>query len=104
MSNLSRMLQTTRAILDEQAPKQQPPFFTRTTWLFAELEELATPAEASLFRDIKIARLNSYVAALLPPLDRLDASTALMEPGRLRHERGQLVKWIREQIERETRL
>lgn len=106
MSNLSRFMHTAREILDDADRKKcghdMAPFFVRTTWLFAELEELATPAEASIFVRIKVARLSKAVLALGPLLDLIDANTAAMESGRARHERGQLVAWIREQIIKET--
>lgn len=105
MSHLSRMMHTARVILDEQdrkAGKAQPPFFVRTTWLFAELEELGTAVEASLFAEIKIARLSNEIGALSGPLTQIETITALMPSGRQRHERGQLTTWIREQIEREV--
>ncbi|MCC8963720.1 hypothetical protein H8A95_15730 [Bradyrhizobium sp. Pear76] len=106
MSTLSRMLTTATAILAEQdqdaGRKDQPPFFLRTTWLFAELELLAPPVEENIFQRIKIARLSKDVAALGPLLDLVDANTGVMEDGRRKHERKQLVSWIREQIAREV--
>lgn len=105
MNTLSRMLTTATAVLAEQdqraGHRDQPPFFLRTTWLFAELELLAPPAEENIFKRIKIARLSKDVAALGPLLDLIDANSGVMEDGRRRHERKQLVAWIREQIARE---
>lgn len=105
MSALSQFMHTARQVLDEQdrkaSGKDQPPFFVRTTWLFAELEELGTTVEASLFVEIKIARLGNDIGALSSPLTQIETITALMPSGRQRHERGQLTTWIREQIERE---
>ncbi|MCC8949319.1 hypothetical protein H8A97_30510 [Bradyrhizobium sp. Arg62] len=105
MNTLSRMLTTATAILAEQrqrvGQKDQPPFFIRTTWLFAELELLAPPAEENIFQRIKVARLSKDVAALGPLLDLIDTNTGVMEDGQRRHEREQLVGWIREQITRE---
>ncbi|QOZ25327.1 hypothetical protein XH93_18300 [Bradyrhizobium sp. CCBAU 51753] len=103
------MLTTATAILAEHdqraappARKDQPPFFIRTTWLFAELELLAPPAEENIFKRIKIARLSKDVASLGPLLDLIDSNTAVMEEGQRKHERRQLVGWIREQIAREV--
>lgn len=105
MSALSQFMHTARAVLDEQDRKaanpDQPPFFIRTTWLFVELEELALPIEASLFDEIKIARLNNDLCALSGPLIQIETITALMPSGRQRHERSQLTTWIRDQIKRE---
>lgn len=105
MSALSQFMHTARAILDEKdraATKDQPPFFVRTTWLFAELEELALPGEANtLFAALKVARLRQSIASVAPLLATIEANTAAMEIGRHRHERSQLALWIREQIERE---
>lgn len=101
MSALSRFMSTAREILDEQAPKAQPPFFVRTTWLFAELEELALPVEASLFAEMKVARLSSDIGGLTGPLTQIETITALMPAGRQRHERQQLTNLIREHIKRE---
>lgn len=104
MSALSRFMTTAREVLDEQErPKTQPPFFTRTTWLFAELEELALPVEASLFAAMKIARLSNDIGGLTGPLTQIETITALMPAGRQRHERQQLTVWVREQIKREPR-
>jgi hypothetical protein len=107
MSSLSQFMHTARAILDEQdrkaaAPaKDQPPFFVRTTWLFAELELLAPPSEEEIFKGMKIARLGRDIKAVLPLLDQIEANTKAMDAGQRRHEREQLVTWIREQIGRE---
>lgn len=106
MSPLSRFMSTTTAILDEQYPKcarpDQPPFFVRTTWLFAELEELAEPGEAQIFTAIKVARHRQNIAGIGKLLELVDVNSAVLADGRKRHERGQLCKWIREQIAREA--
>lgn len=107
MSNLSRMLHTTRAILDEQdrkaGRKDQPPFFIRTTWLFAELEELADPGEADIFAAMKVARLRQNVAGAAALLNLVAANNETIADGRRRHERRQLCGWINEQIAREEK-
>jgi hypothetical protein len=102
MSALSKFMTTASAILDEKAAKTQPPFFVRTTWLFAELELLATPDETVLFADIKIARLHGDIAAVTRIVERFGATTEQMPSGRVRHERRQIAGWIKEQIERES--
>lgn len=110
MSTLSTFMHAAREILDEQdriatnqaARKEQPPFLVRTTWLFAELAELALPAEAETFKAITLARLAGDLARIGLLIHLIDASEAEM-PGRQRHERRQLCVWIREQIEREPR-
>jgi hypothetical protein len=106
MSHLSRFMSTARTILDEKdqaaAPKAQPPFFVRTTWLFAELEELALPNEAEIFAAIKIARLGNKIAEVIPLISRIKSGNLRMDDGRKRHERNQLCGWIIEQIEREA--
>jgi hypothetical protein len=106
MSALNRFMHTARVILDEKdreaaTTKEQPPFFVRTTWLFAELELLAPPSEEEIFKQMKIARMNRDVGAVLPLLDQIEANTKAMDAGQRRHERQQLVTWIREQIARE---
>lgn len=104
MSQLSRFMATARDILDEQdrkaTPKAQPPFFVRTTWLFAELEELALSSEAGIFQAIKVARLGSDLQAI-PLLIAQIRSSSCGLPGRQHYERRQLCDWIKEQIERE---
>jgi hypothetical protein len=106
MSNLSRFMHTAREILDDADRKKtgdhKPPFFTRTTWLFAELELLAMRSEENIFTRIKVARLSKEVTALVPLLDLLDANTGMMESGPRRLQRAHLVVWIKEQIARET--
>ncbi len=106
MSNLSRFMSTARAVLDEKEKLQnQPPFFVRTTWLFAELEELALHGEAeTLFAALKVARLRHNVESVLPLLAKIEANTvAVLEPGPKRHQREQLARWIRDQIEKELK-
>lgn len=107
MSPLTRFMTTATAILDEQdrkaAAKVQPPFFVRTTWLFAELEELSTQDEAPIFYAIKLARLSNNVAAVVPEISRFKSNTTTMTDGRQRHERNQLCAWVIEQVEREPK-
>jgi hypothetical protein len=107
MSNLSRFMSTARDILDEKdrvaEPKAQPPFFIRTTWLFAELEELALPEEAEVFTAIKLARLRNKIAEIVPLISQIKSDNLRMTDGRQRHERNQLCAWIIEQIEREPK-
>lgn len=108
MSALSKFMHTARAVLDEQARKDnpgkdRPPFFLRTTWLFAELEELAIPADNDTTVKIKFARHIQSIAALPPLLDQIEANTAtITDDSRKRHERNQLCLWIREQIAKES--
>ena len=108
MSNLSRFMSTARAVLDEKDRKaapvnpSQPPFFVRTTWLFAELEELARPDEAAIFTAIRLARLSNNVAAVVPEISQFKSNTMTLTDGRQRHERNQLCAWIIEQVEREV--
>jgi len=105
MSALSQFMHTARTILDEQdraASKAQPPFFTRTTWLFAELEELALPGEIKLFIGMKVARLHGDIAGVGRLVDKIHANSATMESSR-RHQRQQICGWIKEQIAREPR-
>lgn len=102
MSALRDFMTTATSILDEQAtPKLQPPFFVRTTWLFAELEELADPGEADIFAAMKVARLRQNVAGVGKLVDLIAANNETMTDGRQRHERRQLCNWIKEQIKRE---
>jgi hypothetical protein len=105
MSALSRFMSTARAVLDGQdrkaEPKAQPPFFVRTTWLFAELEELAMPEEVETFMAIKVARLHGDIAGASRLVDQIAANSEPLTDGRQRHERNQLCAWIKEQIERE---
>ncbi len=105
MSAVGRFMTAASAILGEQDRKavaQRPPFFLRTTWLFAELEELSTPDEAPIFAALKIARLSNNVAAVVPEVSRVKSNTMTLADGRQRHERNQLCAWIIEQVERET--
>jgi hypothetical protein len=109
MSAISRFMSTARAILDEQDRKaapvvnpNQPPFFLRTTWLFAELEELAQPDEAAIFTGIRLARLSNNIAAVIPEISQIRSNTMTLTDGRKRHERNQLCAWIIEQVEREV--
>lgn len=66
MSQLSRFMSLTRAILDDpdrRAPNpHQPPVFVRTNWLFTEIDEAIAKA-AELSEQIKVARLNTNVVA-----------------------------------------
>ena len=105
MSALTRFMSTATAILDLQdhkaERKDQPPFFTRTTWLFAELENLAEPDETSIFEAIKVARHRQNIDGCGKLLDLIEANNETIADGRKRHERRQLCKWIREQIARE---
>ncbi len=106
MSALSRFMTNARAVIERHdrkaaPPKQQPLFFVRTTWLFAELEELALPEEIETFMAIKIARLQRDIAQCGPLVDQIAANSEQLTDGRQRHERKQLCAWIKEQIERE---
>lgn len=107
MTALSQFMHAAREILDEQdrrsAPKAQPPFFVRTTWLFAELEELALSKEADTFAAMKVARLGGDIAGVERLVDHVLANTEPLPAGQKRHERRQLCGWIKEQIEREQR-
>lgn len=107
MSQLSRFMTAARTILDEKdraaAPKQQPPFFVRTTWLFAELVDLALPEEATTFKAITVARLEGDIETVGRLVDQIAANSETMTDGRKRHERRQLCGWIKEQIEREPK-
>jgi len=112
MSALSRFMSTARAILDEKEraaavptdpKKDQPPFFVRTTWLFAELAELAQPEEAEMFQAITVARLGGDIGQCGRLVDQIAANSEPLTDGRKRHERKQLCGWIKEQIERESR-
>ncbi len=106
MSTLTRFMTTATSILDEQdrnaARKDQPPFFVRTTWLFAELEELAEPGEVQIFTAIKIARHRQNIAGIGRLLELIDANSAALADGRKRHERRLMCVLIREQIAREA--
>lgn len=108
MSAISRFMSTARAVLDEKDRKaapinpNRPPFFLRTTWLFAELEELAQPDEAAIFTGIRLARLSNNIAAVIPEISRIRSNTMTLTDGRKRHERNQLCAWIIEQVEREV--
>lgn len=105
MSHISRFMATARTILDEKdravAPKAQPPFFVRTTWLFAELAEMAHPDEAATFKAITVARLGGDIEAIARAVDQIRVTTEAMPGGRQRHERKQIVSWINDQIARE---
>src|SRR5260370_26810839 len=101
MSALSRFMSSAREILDEKARQDRPPFFVRTTWLFAELEELALPDEVETFIAIKVARLRGDIAGAGRLVDQIAVNSEPMTEGRQRHERKQLCAWIKEQIERE---
>ena len=106
MSALSKFMHTAHAILDEHQRKaspnaDQPPFWTRTTWLFAELEELALPNETNIFAALKVARIRNITASVGPLLKLIETNTGVMPPGRERHQRGQLCTWIREQVAKE---
>jgi hypothetical protein len=107
MSALSRFMTTTRNIRDEQDRKaartDQPPFFVRTTWMFAELEELSLLGEANIFAAMKIARLRQNVAGIGKLVDLIIANNEILTDGRQRHERRQLCAWIKEQIAREPK-
>lgn len=98
MSALTHCMRTTTAMLR----KDQPPFWVRTTWLFAELEELRLPEEAGAFAAMKAARLTGDFWKLSQLLADIDENTKQLPASRQRHERGQLVAWIKEQIEREA--
>ncbi len=98
MSALSRFMSTAREILDEKARQDRPPFFVRTTWLFAELEELATPDEVETFVAMKVARLRGDIAGVGRLVDQVHANSAT---GAQRHQRQQICGWIKGQIERE---
>jgi hypothetical protein len=101
MSALSRFMSTARGILDEKpVPKAQPPFFVRTTWLFAELEELARPEEVETFLAIKVARLGCDIVAAGRLVDQIHAGSAMLDVAQ-RHQRQQICGWIKEQIARE---
>lgn len=101
MSNLSRMMRTARAILDERDRKPaQPPFFVRTTWLFTELEELAQPGESAAFAAIKIARLGGDIGQCGRLVDQLHARSETLDPA-IRHQRRQICGWIKDQSRRE---
>ena len=106
MSAISRFMANARAILDEKerkALKEQPPFFVRTNWLFAELEDLAFPYEAENFEAMKVARLGGDIAATRRLIELTILNTQAIPAGRQRHERNRLCAWIIEQIEREAR-
>lgn len=81
--------------------KDQPPFFVRTPWMFAALEELADPSEAEIFAAIKIARFRQNVAGVAVLLNLVAANNETVADGRRRYERRELCKWIRDQIARE---
>jgi hypothetical protein len=102
MSNLSRMMSTARAVLDEKdkARTDQPPFFVRTTWLFAELADLALPSETETFKAITIARLGGDIGQVGRMVDQVHAGSATMDEAR-RHQRQQICGWIKDQIRRE---
>jgi len=107
MSAVTRFMQTAAAataILDERDRRaEQPPFFTRTTWLFAELVDMALPAEADIFKAITIARLHGDVAQIGRLVDQVHAgSVAIDDPGK-RHQRQQICGWIKDQIRREQK-
>ncbi|CAN7381282.1 hypothetical protein LJR220_003391 [Bradyrhizobium sp. LjRoot220] len=105
MSQLSRFMSTARAVLDEQdrakVNPNQPAFFVRTTWLFAELAELAQPGEAETFKAITIARLGGDIAACGRLVDQVHAASSSMD-GAMRNQRQQLCGWIKDQIKREA--
>lgn len=104
MSALSRFMTAAHAILDERdARKDQPPFFVRTTWLFAELEELAQPDEADIFTAIKVCRLRGDIAHVSRLVDKLHANSATLQDPQ-RHQRQQICGWIKDQISKEPKL
>src|SRR5258708_33918815 len=90
MSTLSRFMSTAREILDEKARQDRPPFFVRTTWLFAELEELATPDEVETFVAMKVARLRGDIAGVGRLVDQVHPKSATRAP---RHQRQQVCGW-----------
>jgi hypothetical protein len=99
-------MHTARAVLDEQDRKaanpDQPPFFVRTTWLFTELEEMATPDEAATFEAIKGARFLRDIDGIGRLVDQVHAGSAALDAS-IRHQRQQICGWIKEQIRRETK-
>lgn len=104
MSNLSRFMSTARAVLDERDRKaanpDQPAFFVRTSWLFAELEELALSSETETFAAIKVARLGGDIAHCGRLIAQIRTSSETL-PGQQHYERRQLCDWIKDQIKRE---
>jgi hypothetical protein len=105
MSAFSRFMSTAREILDEKdraARTDQPPFFVRTTWLFAELEELALPDEIETFIAIKVARLQCDIAQSGRLVDQIHASSVAMTNPQ-RDQRQKICGWIKDQIAREMR-
>lgn len=104
MSPLTRFMNTAREILDEQDRKaartDQPPFFIRTTWLFAELAELRLPDEADTFKAITVARLGGDIAGIGRLVDQVHANSEALT-GAHRHQRQQICGWIKDQIRRE---
>jgi hypothetical protein len=101
MTPLTQFMTTATAILDERDRKLgQPPFFTRTTWLFAELEELALPGEIEIFVGMKVARLRGDIIGAGRLVDQVHAASANLE-GVQRRQRQQICGWIKEQIRRE---
>jgi hypothetical protein len=103
MSALSRFMTAATAILDERdASKDQPRFFVRTMWLFAELEELAQPAEVDTFTAMKVCRLRDDLAQVGRLVDKIHANSATLGDPQ-RHQRQQICGWIKQQIARESR-
>jgi hypothetical protein len=105
MSPLKQFMDGATQILDAHermaAPKAQPPFFVRTTWLFSELDLLVLPDEHALLKGMKIARLNKSLPEISRLLALVETNTRQMDPGRQRHERGLICGFIREQLKRE---
>ncbi len=102
MSAPAHFMSTARAILDERdVRKDQPPFFIRTTWLFAELEELALPGEIETFIAIKVSRLRGDIAGAGRLVDRIHAASVNLDSVQ-GHQRRLICGWIRQQIARET--
>lgn len=106
MSPLTRFMTAARGILDEQDRKaartDRPPFFIRTTWLFAELADLRQPSEADTFKAITVARLSGDVAAIGRLVDQVHANSEALT-GVQRHQRQQICGWIKDQIKREPK-
>lgn len=104
MSALTSFMRTATAVLYERDRRaEQPPFFTRTTWLFAELAELALPDETEIFKSITVARLQGDVAQIGRLVNQVHACSGDLADAGKRHQRMQICGWIKDQVRRETR-
>lgn len=97
MSVLNRFMHTARAILDERklvdaAPKEQPPVFIRTTWIYSEID-VSIERATTLSHQIKIARLGA----------NMDEAVRLTNDlTRTARQIAEMSRWANEQFQREV--